>query len=246
MTILKFRSDPRFAACASAFLVTGKTNDPQTDSLNRRLLQQSKTGYWVIAEGRIRPGDAAFLVLPNQSRRDGYPRKLYAGVVSKILPYHPDRTVLVVNKFFQLDDVPSRVRDFLEGKTPPQGNTALQVWSPVFRHAESTQFDARVQRSFGGNQAARLSRLQTARKLPKRVETVTVSFVRNPDVVAEVLYQAQGKCADCTNLGPFLSPVTGLPFLEVHHLFRLADGGEDTIENAVALCPNCHRKRHYS
>ena len=23
-----------------------------------------------------------------------------------------------------------------------------------------------------------------------------------------------------------------------------ADGGEDTIENAVALCPNCHRMMH--
>ncbi|WP_223111555.1 HNH endonuclease [Billgrantia pellis] len=24
----------------------------------------------------------------------------------------------------------------------------------------------------------------------------------------------------------------------------LAKGGEDTIENTVALCPNCHRKMH--
>ncbi|TDA69847.1 HNH endonuclease signature motif containing protein, partial [Halomonas marinisediminis] len=36
------------------------------------------------------------------------------------------------------------------------------------------------------------------------------------------------------------------PFLEVHHLIRLKDGGPDTVENCAALCPNCHRKLHYS
>ena len=25
---------------------------------------------------------------------------------------------------------------------------------------------------------------------------------------------------------------------------RLADGGSDTMDNVVALCPNCHRKVH--
>ncbi|WP_413817679.1 HNH endonuclease [Pseudomonas viridiflava] len=34
--------------------------------------------------------------------------------------------------------------------------------------------------------------------------------------------------------------------MEVHHKIRLADGGLDTLENAVALCPNCHRATHYA
>jgi 5-methylcytosine-specific restriction enzyme A len=37
----------------------------------------------------------------------------------------------------------------------------------------------------------------------------------------------------------------GTPFLEVHHLRTLADGGSDRVSNAVALCPNCHRQMHY-
>lgn len=32
--------------------------------------------------------------------------------------------------------------------------------------------------------------------------------------------------------------------MEEHHVIRLADGGSDSIDNAVALCPNCHRKIH--
>jgi len=44
---------------------------------------------------------------------------------------------------------------------------------------------------------------------------------------------------------PFISK-TGIPYLEIHHVKRLSDDGSDTPENAVALCPNCHRALHYS
>jgi 5-methylcytosine-specific restriction endonuclease McrA len=30
-----------------------------------------------------------------------------------------------------------------------------------------------------------------------------------------------------------------------HHVKQLAHGGEDTVENAIAVCPNCHRKAHH-
>ena len=36
----------------------------------------------------------------------------------------------------------------------------------------------------------------------------------------------------------------GKPYIETHHIDWLSKGGEDTIENTVALCPNCHRKMH--
>ncbi len=42
---------------------------------------------------------------------------------------------------------------------------------------------------------------------------------------------------------PFLD-VEGKPYLEVHHIKWLSKGGADSIENAIALCPNCHSKMH--
>lgn len=39
--------------------------------------------------------------------------------------------------------------------------------------------------------------------------------------------------------------VNGEPYLEVHHVIPLSQNGEDTLENAEALCPNCHREKHY-
>ena len=63
-------------------------------------------------------------------------------------------------------------------------------------------------------------------------------------VKAWVLEQADGVCECCRAKAPF-QDTNGLPFLEVHHVRKLADGGSDTIGNAVALCPNCHREMHY-
>lgn len=69
-------------------------------------------------------------------------------------------------------------------------------------------------------------------------------YVRDAEVVAWVLAQASGHCECCEAPAPFVRE-DGSPFLEVHHVQRLADGGEDTINNAVALCPNCHREFHF-
>lgn len=74
---------------------------------------------------------------------------------------------------------------------------------------------------------------------------LTEVFNRNPDVVAEVLRRANGICENCNKLAPFNRKKDGTPFLEVHHKVRLADGGEDTVENAIGTCPNCHREFHF-
>ncbi|MGO3841152.1 MAG: HNH endonuclease [Alcaligenes pakistanensis] len=81
-------------------------------------------------------------------------------------------------------------------------------------------------------------------KNPRSYESAATQFVRDPAVVAWVLSKAEGVCECCNEPAPFTRE-DGSPFLEVHHVLRLADGGEDTINNAVALCPNCHRELHY-
>lgn len=85
--------------------------------------------------------------------------------------------------------------------------------------------------------------VRKAPKIPGTVQTKATAYYRNQYVVEYVRRRASGRCELCANLGPFVVG-DGLPFLEVHHVKWLSDGGEDTIENTVALCPNCHRKMH--
>jgi 5-methylcytosine-specific restriction enzyme A len=101
-----------------------------------------------------------------------------------------------------------------------------------------------VERALKAPAQERRQRLASANRKPEHIVVLTRAFRRNPDVIAEVLLRADGSCEGCRKPAPFMRP-DGRPYLEVHHRQRLADGGEDSVENAIALCPNCHREHHY-
>ncbi|WP_433736776.1 HNH endonuclease [Pseudomonas putida] len=97
--------------------------------------------------------------------------------------------------------------------------------------------------------AAKLER-QPIKVKPKGIEKPVQttsngkSYFRDPEVRAWVRQQAEGKCEGCGEPAPFEKD--GRPFLEVHHVKHLAQDGSDRPSNAVALCPNCHRRCHHS
>ncbi len=95
------------------------------------------------------------------------------------------------------------------------------------------------------NSANRQKRLESAERKPAMRLTYQTEFIRNPDVIAEVLERAKGQCECCDESAPFIRAKDGTPYLEVHHKVFLSNGGEDSVENAEALCPNCHRKKHF-
>lgn len=81
-----------------------------------------------------------------------------------------------------------------------------------------------------------------AKKVGSR-NTVVKIYERNPYVAEYAKRRAKGICELCEQEVPFLNK-KGEPYLETHHIEWLSNGGEDTVENTVALCPNCHRKMH--
>lgn len=107
------------------------------------------------------------------------------------------------------------------------------------------QLDVAVSVSLSDEGAVRERRLAAAPKLPESVQIVSKGFKRNSDVVASVLVRANGLCEKCGNEAPFKRAKDGTPYLEVHHEIMLSEGGEDTVENAIAVCPNCHRELHF-
>ncbi|CAI1802660.1 Predicted restriction endonuclease [Serratia grimesii] len=90
-----------------------------------------------------------------------------------------------------------------------------------------------------------ISNKPTGNSSPAKAVRQTITIIRDPMVKAYVLQEAKGVCESCGNHAPF-SDSKNKPYLEVHHLKHLADGGSDTVENTVAICPNCHRALHYS
>lgn len=68
--------------------------------------------------------------------------------------------------------------------------------------------------------------------------------IRDSNVRAQVLIRASGVCEHC-NMPGFLTK-SGKVYLETHHIIPLSEGGADKPNNMIALCPNDHRKAHFS
>jgi len=79
--------------------------------------------------------------------------------------------------------------------------------------------------------------------MPKSKNIHQTVYFRDPSVKAWILQQSNGICELCGNNSPF--KISGIPYLEVHHVIPLSILGPDTIYNCVALCPNCHKNLHY-
>jgi 5-methylcytosine-specific restriction protein A len=68
--------------------------------------------------------------------------------------------------------------------------------------------------------------------------------LRSQAIRTYVLRRASGRCEACGNPAPFLRR-NGQPYLEPHHVNRLADGGPDDPRFVAAVCPTCHRRAHH-
>ena len=76
---------------------------------------------------------------------------------------------------------------------------------------------------------------------PESIVSSSSSQKRSDIIKTYALSRANGKCESCYNDAPFLKR-NGQPYLEVHHIVELSNGGSDSPENVAAICPNCHAR----
>jgi len=127
-------------------------------------------------------------------------------------------------------------RDFLVATRPPE-NPTFEAWAE--------DFDNQIKKALSTSEEERKNQLQKETGKPEKTTVTTTVFKRNPYVVAEVLIRANGICERCKSNAPFERKSDGTPYLEVHHKQPLSENGEDTVSNAIALCPNGHRELHF-
>ncbi|NPS53595.1 HNH endonuclease [Pseudomonas aeruginosa] len=97
-------------------------------------------------------------------------------------------------------------------------------------------------RHLNDGEVEKLAKQQGQTKVGTRNVSAT-QYQRSPWVAENARRRAKGCCELCGEPAPFKKK-DGTPYLETHHIEWLANGGADTVENTVALCPNCHRKMH--
>jgi HNH endonuclease len=187
-----------------------------------------------------------------EDREDGLPGSRVSG--SSGLPFIPPVTLNDLPWFAELRRSQFQSRGLSPVNSPEVVEGLIDLLS-VFDDDDDTadpllsdildELASSVAMSLTLSASDRQQRLAVAPRVPARFEVVTSVFERNPDVIAEVLLRANGTCEKCNCPAPFARRSDGTPYLEVHHWKLLSEGGEDTVENAGALCPNCHREAHY-
>ena len=88
-----------------------------------------------------------------------------------------------------------------------------------------------------------IKRIRKSDKIVSPKQVTRLDYERNEYVSEFAKRKAKGFCQLCENSAPF-NDSKGKPYLESHHVIWLSRGGDDSVENVIALCPNCHRKMH--
>ncbi|MBC8213102.1 MAG: HNH endonuclease [Candidatus Marinimicrobia bacterium] len=155
---------------------------------------------------------------------------------------------LSVQNFTKIDDnKPLKTRTRAGGwsyvNTLP--NWVNESKESIFADDFNKSINSEIEESFKDSNETRENRLKTASKKPEIIQIIQRGFRRNPDVIITVLKRANGVCEKCNQNAPFKRAKDNSPYLEVHHKIMLSEDGEDTVDNAIAVCPNCHKELHY-
>ena len=141
-----------------------------------------------------------------------------------------------------------------EERQPDLKGNIRRVWMFPLRVKDRDHFsiDLTIQRGLEKEKekkARKLSieelkkRVKFSPRVPGNRDVKTKTYERSSIVSELAKRRAGGRCQLCLMEAPFKTK-DGSPYLETHHIVWLSNGGEDTPENTVALCPNCHRKMH--
>jgi len=84
---------------------------------------------------------------------------------------------------------------------------------------------------------------ESSNRKPKTSRNTVTTYKRNIYVAELARRNAKGICQLCGEVAPFKNKARQ-PYLETHHIVWLSKGGTDSVDNTVALCPNCHKKMH--
>lgn len=210
---------------SSAFAEAVKVFGGKYDTIAYLFFIKDQSRFLPISPGNFENSLASVGIDCKLSRRCGW--KNYTGfidivkdvqiILQDILP-QVDVRLIDAHSFLWVINESARKTDFLNWD--PDADTLAQIEEETEQYLNSKAT---------GN-AQRKSRL-------------TSYISRSAEVVRITKERANGICQLCDKPAPFVDK-KGNPYLEAHHIIWLSKGGEDSTDNTVALCPNCHTKMH--
>lgn len=157
-------------------------------------------------------------------------------------------------KYFYQGQVKLKSKPYQERQTDENGDSRSVWMFPLeLINNSPARIDFKTLESLGNLRKKKTSKIAPNRlkemvenqpkSTPSKRTTTSETYERDEKVVRYALLRSKGYCELCDKPAPFKKK-DGSPFLEVHHIDFLSNGGDDSIDNVSALCPNCHRKMH--
>lgn len=124
-------------------------------------------------------------------------------------------------------------------------NAVKEVLSYIKRYDDSEEIERDTERTLASLSLDDIKKLagEASDKPAPKYSVQQTQRKRNMYLPELIKRMANGKCQLCGQILDYKDSA-GRPYLEAHHIIPLADDGPDSIDNMVALCPNCHRKMH--
>lgn len=148
---------------------------------------------------------------------------------------------LEVARVFSLDAV-RRIAE--EQKKACQHPFYLAHGAAVILRSQSDDYANAAKVALAHGEDALAPKTVELERRPSRYARSGTVYRRDPKVRDAVLLLSGGHCERCGQQG-FVT-ITGDRYLETHHVVGVAERGPDSIDNVIAVCPNCHRQAHFA
>lgn len=157
----------------------------------------------------------------------------YSGLSKKLNDYYDSKDKYPLLLFEREEQARYKIK-FLEGEKKKYIEPLDDTYSVEEKEEHAKIMDI---------ESLKLAAEKHTKKKPSEKVVEVKHISRDPYIAEYAKQRANGICQLCGQSAPFTDK-KDRPYLESHHIIWLSEGGEDSIENTVALCPNCHRKMH--
>ena len=157
--------------------------------------------------------------------------------------YNEIKSFIHLNSFGSVTVLTEAQRDQLKLLIALKNSDCFEDFTPVYTKDSTAEHEAAVRvEQQKPDEELEADAERTASK-PSQSTVLTTVYHRSASVAALAKRRANGVCQLCGQKAPFQDQ-NGDPYLECHHVDWLSEGGIDSKDNCVALCPNCHRRMH--
>jgi len=233
-------------------IVQGGVDNGDKRWLERAAARGRATNWWVVPKS-VNIGDDVVIYIGGyglfataristapRARRD-WPNRYGAGV----------KSVRLINPPISLEMLRRRLPAlkwaiYPRSITTPDADLGQKIRQLIFerRKFRATEIQEKELPDANLSELRALARARSSPRATARQRLVT-QRKREAAIKAYAVARANGRCEFCREEAPFRM-ASGSPYLESHHILRLADEGPDDPKNVIGVCPNCHRRAHFA